>query len=223
MKFKKFLVCGVLGAAVMFIAQSSFAAYCYWTLSDGTTVVQNIQGSIKSGLSEQYINQLHACCESDPGFCGKYATDEEGYYNVQLAAKYNRTQTLKYFLKYRDCGATVDRFRAHPTEPGEFNALMYAINNTNTDMVEWLLFYKANPTVKNYMGKDAKYYVEKIDKAKNPTIVKMVMDAWNKAMGYSQNLILQKKTELKKSLNGQNVKDMLNKIQNKYSTQPLVS
>lgn len=222
MMFKKYFLAGFFATLLLGAAQNAFADFCTWTLDDGTTVVQNISGSIRTGLSEKYIPQLDACCNVGPAYCSKYMTDDEGYYNVQLAAKYNRTKTLKYFLKYRDCGATVDRFRTDSYSPGEFNALMYAIKNENSEMVKWLLYFGAKAVTKNYMGRDAKYYVEQIDQTKNADLVKMVMDAWNKEMGYSQNLINRKKEDLKKELNGQKIKEMLQKIQVQYNN-PFVS
>ncbi len=222
MTFKKSFIISLLTLAGLFAATWSFAAYCMWELKDGSKVKYNIEGSIIAGISEQYIDQLHACCEADPGPCGKYWIGESDLYNVQLAAKLNRTNTVKYFLKYRDCGETVDRF-GHPSRPSEYNALMFALKNSNKEMVIWLLHYKADPTVKNSSGRDAKYYAERMDTSKgdNAEIVKMVVDAWNKAMGYSENMIREKKEALKKQLRGQDIKEKLNMLQNKYNFRPL--
>jgi len=216
MKLNKFLFC--VFAACLLCAGNSFAAICAW-VDNGTTYKQNIQTSIKSGMSEKYLLTLDACCKADPGFCGKYATDDDGYYNLQLAAKYNRTNTLKYFLKYTDCAETVDRFRAasEDEDPGEFNALMFAIKNENPEMVMWLLHYGASPTAKNYKGRDAKFYVEQLDQTKDSEIVRLVKAAWNKAMGYSQNLINAKKKNLKESLSGEKLRQMLDGLKAKYN------
>lgn len=224
MTFKKSIVVSILGLACVFAATQSFAAYCMWELKDGSKVKYNIEGSIIAGISDTYIDQLHACCEADPGPCGQYWIGESDLYNVQLAAKYNRTNTVKYLLKYRGCGETVDRF-GHPSRPSQYNALMFAINNSNKEMVLWLLHYKADPTVKNGLGKDSKYYAEQTDKTKgdNNEIAKMVMDAWNKVMGYSQNLIREKKEALKKQLNGQDIKEQLKMLNGKYNIRPFIS
>ncbi len=223
MTFKKNFVISIFVLAVLLCAQQAFANYCLWTLKNGAKVKYNIQESIVAGVSEDYIDQLHACCEAYPWQCGKNWVGDDDYSNIQLAAKYNRTNTVKYLLKYRGCGETVDSFGGAPGAPYDFNALMYAIQNTNKEMIVWLLHYKADPTVKNHLGRDAKYYVEKIDRTKgdNAEIVKMVVDAWNKAMGYSQNLIKEKKEALKKQLNGQDIKDKLKMLQNKYNFSPL--
>ena len=223
MTFKKNFAILNFALAGLFVAQQSFAAYCIWQRKDGSNVKYNIEESIVAGISEDYIEQFHACCEADPGPCGKFWIGDEGLYNVQLAAKYNRTNTVKYLLKYRGCGETVDRF-GNPSKPSEYNALMFAIKNFNKEMVLWLLHYKADPTVKNNLGRDAKYYAERLDKSKadNAEIVKMVVDAWNKVMGYSQNMIKEKKNALIKQLKGQDASEKLKILQEKYIFRPFV-
>ena len=49
------------------------------------------------------------------------------------------------------------------------------------------------------------------------------MDAWNKVMGYSQNLIREKKEALKKQLNGQDIKEQLKMLNGKYNIRPFIS
>ncbi len=223
MTFKKSFVMFMFALVSLFVAEQAFAAYCIWNLRDGSKVKYNIEESIVAGVSDQDIEQLHACCEADPSSCGKYWIGAAGLYNVQLAAKYNRTNTVKYLLKYRDCAETINRF-GHPSRPSEFNALMFAIKNFNKEMVLWLLHYKADPTVKNNLGRDAKYYAEKLDNsnADSAEIVKMVVDAWNKVMGYSQNLIQEKKENLIKQLNGENIKEQIKLLKGKYNPRSFV-
>ncbi len=217
MTFKKSFFISLLALAGLFAAQQSFAGYCYWTMKDGSKKKYNIEESVIDGVADDNIEELHACCEFDPGPCGKYWIGDSGYYNVQLAAKYNRTKALKYFLKYRGCGETVNRFGLSK-DAKQYNALMFAISHSNKDMVVWLLHYKADPTVKNELGRDSKYYAEQLDKAQgdNGEITKMVIDAWNKVMGYSANMIKQKKDTLIKELNGQAAADKLQMLKDKY-------
>lgn len=221
MMFKKSFIISLLALAGLFAAQKSFAAYCMWTMKDGTTKKYNIEESIVAGASDEDIDAFHACCEFDPGPCGKYWIGDLGFYNLQLAAKYNRTNTVKYLLKYRGCGETADRF-GYVEASSDYNALMYAIQHSNKDMIVWLLHYKADPTVKNHLGRDAKYYVEKLDQTKgdNGEIAKMIIDAWNKVMGYSENMIKIKKKALIQELQGQNAADKLKMLQDKYLLHP---
>lgn len=217
MTFKKNFIVSLLALAGLFAATQSFAGYCYWPMKDGTKKLYNVEESIINGVAEENIERLHSCCDFDPGPCGKYWVGDKGYYNVQLAAKYNRTKTVKYLLKYRGCGETIDRFGIARDEV-PYNALMFAISHANKDMVLWLLHYKADPTVKNTLGRDSKYYAEQLDKTKgdNGEIIKMVVDAWNKVMGYSSNMIKQKKDELIKELNGQASAEKLQMLKDKY-------
>jgi hypothetical protein len=224
MTFKKNFVMSLFVLAVLLSAQQAFANYCMWTLKNGTSVKYNIQESIVAGVSEEYIDQFHGCCEAYPWQCGKNWVGDDDYYNLQLAAKYNRTNTVKYLLKYHGCAETADDFGGAPGVPYEYNALMFAIKNFNKEMVLWLLHYKADPTVKNNLGRDAKYYAERLDKSKadNAEIVKMVVDAWNKVMGYSQNMIKEKKNALIKQLKGQDASEKLKILQEKYMFRPFV-